>query len=96
MLKIGLSGVLSVVNDTVTIKPLSPGWTFYANDVVAVQLGQTLLPLLFQKKLTPYPLGSGENRFYLDDSLGFSAWDYVSIDTRAGVVELIHTMSFPK
>ena len=96
MLKIGLSGVLSVVNDTVTIKPLSPGWTFYANDVVAVQLGQALQPLLFQKKLTPYPLRSGENRFYLDDSLGFSAWDYVSIDTRAGVVELIHTMSFPK
>jgi len=96
MLRLLLSGTLSVVNNTVTVKPPSSGSTFYANDVVAVQLGQALLPLLFQKKLTPYPLGSGENRFYLNDSVGFSAWDFVSIDTRAGVVVLIRTMAFPK
>ena len=96
MLRLPFSGTLSVVNNTVIVRPPSPRSTFYANDVVAVQVGQTLLPLLFQKKLTPYPLGSGENRFYLNDSQSYSAWDYVSIDTRAGVVVLIRTMAFPK
>ena len=96
MVKLWLSGTLSVVNNTVTVKPLSPGSTFYPNDVVAVQLGQTLRPLLFQQKLTAYPLGSGENRFYLTNSLGLGTWNYVSIDTRAGVVVLIRTMAFPK
>ncbi|WP_407573076.1 hypothetical protein [Deinococcus altitudinis] len=96
MLRLLLSGTLSVVNNTVTVKPPSSGSTFCASDVVAVQLGQALLPLLFQKKLTPYLLGSGENRIYLNDSVGFSAWDFVSIDTRAGVVVLIRSMAFPK
>ena len=87
-------GSFTVVNGTATVSRRSPGAYVVPDDVIAVQTSTGLQPILFQQRLTPWPLGDGENRFYLN-TLG-SAWDYVSIDTRAGLVVLIRTQAFPK
>jgi len=80
-----IRGGLITIND---IRAASP------NDVIAVQTNTGLVPLLFQKRLTPVPLQDGENRLYFNTF--WPAWDFVNLDTRAAAVTLIRVRAFPK
>ena len=67
-------------------------------EVIGVETAGGLVPLVFQKRLTPVALMDGENRVHLNASsamMWLPVWQYVDIDTRAGVVTLIRSQAFP-
>ncbi|MFC4455144.1 hypothetical protein [Deinococcus sonorensis] len=86
-------GSFDVVNGQATVRRSSTYGTFWPDDVIAVHTSTGLQPVLFQKRLTPWTLLQGENRFYL--SLLGSAWEYVSINTQTGVVVLLRQQAMP-
>ena len=63
-------GSFAIQNGVATVSRRVSSATFFPDDVIAVQNGASLQPLLFQKTLTPWTLRDGENRFYLHTFFG--------------------------
>ena len=93
MISLITPGPFAIVNGTATVSRRYSSASFIENDVIAVQDGSALRPLLFQKQLTPWKLRPGENRFFLT-TLG-SSWNYISVNTQSGLVVLIRQQSMP-
>ncbi|GGR17385.1 hypothetical protein [Deinococcus ruber] len=93
MVKTLLPGAFTLINGTATILSRSSTLAALPNDVIAVQNGGHLQPLLFQKTLTPWQLLDGENRFYLH--VAGPSWEFISVDTRSAVVTLIRSYPMP-
>ena len=69
---------------------------FPQDAVIAFRAGQgELQPLLFQARVSPRPLADGSNQFYQRAGVGGFTYQFISVDTYRGIVQLIPRSAMP-